>query len=90
MGATIAGLGRAFIRQEKTQVAIAVYQLGLEYHPNSASLYSGLANALEADNQLDMALESARSAVELAKRQDREDAGELELRVEELARAKRR
>lgn len=84
MGMTLAGTGRALTRQKAFDKAIAVYQLGLDYYPNSIGLNYGLANTFEAAEQLGAAIETAKRTVTLAIEQNDADLSEYQDRLNEL------
>ncbi|WP_395373678.1 alpha/beta hydrolase-fold protein [Marinicella sp. W31] len=59
------GVGRRLSNQKRFQERLDMFRLGLQYYPNSAPLYEGLAESYLALNQPEKALEAGQKAVQL-------------------------
>ncbi len=59
------GVGRRLRSQKRFQQRLGLFELGLQYYPNSAFMYLGLAESYQALEQHDHAIEAAKKAVEL-------------------------
>jgi len=61
-------LGYMILAQNMFDQAIAVFKYNIEKYPNSANVYDSLGEALEGNNQLELALENYKIAVEKGKK----------------------
>ncbi|MBN4080768.1 hypothetical protein JYT44_00245 [Caldithrix abyssi] len=78
------GIGYRLLRQERIKEAIEIFQRWVEYYPNTANAYDSLAEALEADNRLEEALEVQEKAVVKAKRSDESNLALFETHLQQI------
>ena len=63
---TINQLGYWYLGQKKNEIAINLFKRNVEAYPKSANVYDSLGDGYKANNQLEMAKENYKKAVELA------------------------
>jgi tetratricopeptide (TPR) repeat protein len=59
-------LGYALLGAKKIDEALAAFRRNVELHPRSANVHDSLADGLEAAGKLDLAVQNAEKAVEVA------------------------
>jgi predicted alpha/beta superfamily hydrolase len=64
--ATVNRMGYSALRRNDRTRALELFRFNVATHPDSANVYDSLGEALEADGQLDLALENYRRAYEIA------------------------
>lgn len=79
---SLAFMIRHLIREDRAKEAITIAQRRIEYRPQVAGSYAGLADAYEADGRLAAAVKAQKKAVKLAKASD--DSYDLALQEERL------
>ena len=85
---SINSFGYSLLGAKNVAGALAAFRRNVELFPDSANVYDSLADALEADDKLDLALENARKAVEIGTRTNDPDLSAFRRHHERLLKAK--
>ncbi len=82
---TVNRLGYAALRRDDRAHALELFTFNVATHPGSANAYDSLGEALEADGQLDIALENYRRAYELGSASGDPETPAFKQHLEKLA-----
>lgn len=78
-------IGSRFLINDRLEEALQVLQRWTQYRPQSAEAMSQLANGYKVNDQLDMAIETQKKAIELARQYDPESVEYYEEKLKEIS-----